>query len=95
MDRQTFFGGNPLGILVRLVLLSVIVGIVLSALGITPRNFLYHLNVLARRIYDLGFASIDWLIQYFLLGALIVFPVWFIARLLGVLGGKPDDQRKP
>jgi hypothetical protein len=50
--------------------------------------------VLAKRIYDLGFRSIDWLIQYFLLGALIVFPIWFIARLLGVLGGKSGDQQR-
>lgn len=94
MDRQTFFGGNPLGVLVRLVALSIVVGIVLSALGITPRNLFYHLNVLAQRIYDLGFRSIDWLIQYFLLGAAIVFPIWFIARLLGVFGKGQDDQRR-
>lgn len=94
MDRQTIFGGNPLGVLIRLVLMSVVVGIVLSALGITPGNLFYHLNVLARRIYDLGFRSIDWLVQYFLLGALIVFPIWFIARLLGVLGGKSGDQQR-
>jgi len=93
MDRQTFFGGNPLGVLVRLVLISIVVGIVLSTLDITPRNLLYHLNVLARRIYDLGFRSFDSLLQYFLLGALIVFPIWLIARLMGAFGGKSGDQR--
>lgn len=84
MDRNTFFGGNIIGVLVRLTLLSVVVGIVLSALGITPQNFFYRLNILLKNIYDLGFGAFDWVLQYFLLGAIIVFPIWFIARLLGV-----------
>lgn len=61
MDRNGVFGGNPLGVLIRLVLLSIVVGVVLSALGITPGNLFYHLNVLARRIYDMGFGAIEWL----------------------------------
>ena len=86
MDHRTIFGGNPLGVIVRLVLLSIVVGVVLSALGITPRNFLFHIEVLARRIYDLGFSTIDWLLQYLVLGAIVVVPVWLIARLLGAFG---------
>lgn len=83
MDRNTFFGGNPLGVFVRLALLSIVVGIVLSALGITPQNFLYRLNILLKNLYDLGFGAIDWVLGYFLLGAIVVFPIWLIARLMG------------
>ena len=54
MDRTTFLGGSVLGVLVRLTILSIVVGIILSALGITPDNFFYQINVLLRRIYDLG-----------------------------------------
>jgi len=57
MDREQFFGGNPVGVLVRLVLLSIVVGVVLKALNIDPANLFYHLDVLARRIYDLGCAT--------------------------------------
>lgn len=92
MDRNSLFGGNPLGVVVRLVILSIIVGIVLSALGITPANFFYHINIIARRIYDMGFGAIEWIVQYLLLGAMVVVPIWIIARLVG-LGRRSDDLR--
>ncbi|MGB3719415.1 MAG: integrase [Proteobacteria bacterium] len=84
MQGNQFFGGNPVGVLIRLALLSVVVGVVLSALDITPWDFLHRLDVMVRRIFDLGFASLEWLLQYFLIGAVIVFPIWFIARLIGM-----------
>jgi hypothetical protein len=93
MDRDRLFGGNPIGVIVRLVLLSVVVGIVLSALGISPRNLVYHLDLMFRRIYDLGFGAVEWAFQYFLIGAVIVFPIWFVARLLGLLGRRRSDDR--
>lgn len=78
------FGSSerPVGIILRLLVLSLIVGVVLSALGITPQNLFYTLNVLARRLYDLGFGAIDWILQYILVGAMVVVPVWFISRLM-------------
>lgn len=75
-------GDSTLGIVLRLVVLSLIVGVVLSALGITPQNLFYTLNVLARRLYDLGFGAIDWILQYILVGAMVVVPIWLIARLV-------------
>ncbi len=33
MDLERFLGGNPLGIVIRLVLISIVVGIAMSALG--------------------------------------------------------------
>lgn len=86
MDPRTIFGGNPLGVIIRLALLSLVVGVILSALGITPRNFFYHIEVLLRRIYDLGFATFDWLLQYLILGAIVVVPIWLVARLFGAFG---------
>ncbi|MCB1506957.1 MAG: integrase [Hyphomicrobiaceae bacterium] len=92
MDRKTIFGGNPLAVIVRLFLLSVVVGVVLSALGITPRNFLFNIEILLRRIYDLGFSTFDWLLQYLLLGAMVVVPIWLVARIMGAFGSRnsPD-----
>ena len=86
MDRNTMFGGNPLAVLIRLVLISIVVGIVLSALGITPQNLFYHLDILARRLYDLGFGVFDNLIGYLVLGAIVVVPIWLVARIFGALG---------
>ncbi len=82
MDRNTFLGGSPVGVLIRLVLLSVVVGVILSALGITPDNFFYQIRLLLQRIYDLGFGAFESVIGYLLLGAMVVVPVWLIGRLI-------------
>jgi hypothetical protein len=92
MNREQLFGGNPASVLLRLVLMSVVVGIVLSALGINPSNVFSYLNLFLRRLYDMGFGAIESLLQYFLIGAVIVFPIWFIARLLGAF--RRSDARK-
>ncbi|PPD28111.1 MAG: integrase [Hyphomicrobium sp.] len=92
MDRNDILGGNPLGVLVRLVVLSIVVGIVLSAFGITPANFFYNINIIARRIYDMGFGAVEWGLQYLALGAMVVVPIWLIARLVG-LGRRSRDDR--
>ena len=94
MDRDTIFGGNPFGVVIRLVLISIVVGIVLSALGITPQDLFYRLDLLFRRLYDLGFGVFENILGYFILGALVVIPIWVVARLFGVLGatGKRRDE---
>jgi len=80
MDAKTFIGGSPMGVFVRLVVLSLVVGVILSALGITPQNFFFQINVLLQRIYDLGFGAFQSLVEYLVLGAMVVVPVWLIAR---------------
>ena len=83
---ERFFGGNPALVLLRLVILSMIVGVVLAALGFSPYDIIQNIRDLAVRIYDMGFAAIEKGVRYFLLGAVIVFPVWVVMRLLKVAG---------
>lgn len=83
MDSRQFFGDSVAGTLIRLVLLSVVVGIVFSALGITPANLLERLEQLIRNITNLGFDAFRSAFGYFIIGAVIVFPIWFVVRLLG------------
>ena len=82
MDRETFLGGSVFGVVIRLAVLSIVVGVVLSALGITPDNFFYQIRLLLQRIYDLGFGAIESALEYLLLGAMVVLPIWLIARIL-------------
>jgi hypothetical protein len=89
MDSRQFFGDSVSGTLIRLVLLSIVVGVVFSALGITPFNLIERLDSLIRNIANMGFDAVNWAFRYFLLGAVIVFPIWFLVRLLG----KPRDPR--
>ena len=83
MDGITrFFGGSPGRVLIQLVVLSLVVGVVLSALGVSPFDIVNGLRRLAWRIYDAGFETFVWAWSYFLLGAVIVFPVWLVMRLV-------------
>jgi hypothetical protein len=92
MDRDTFLGGSPLGVLIRLILLSVVVGVILSALGITPDNFFYQIRVLLQRIYDLGFGAFESLLGYLVLGAMVVVPIWLISRLIKTMRRSNEPQ---
>ena len=78
-----FLGGSPLMVAFRLVLLSVLVGVVLAAIGFDPWNIIQSIRLLFRRLWDLGFDAVNWLWRYFLLGAVIVIPIWFLSRLFG------------
>ena len=89
MDRRQFFGDSVAGTIVRLILLSIVVGIVFAALDINFSNLVESLVRLVRRIYDLGFSLIGRAVDYFLLGAVVVIPIWFIVRLLS----RPRDPR--
>ena len=77
-----FFGGPPLAVLARLVLLCVLVGIILHALGFDPGNIIESIRRMVEGVWNMGFDAVRWLWRYFLLGAIIVFPVWFVVRLL-------------
>ena len=78
-----FLGGSPLTVAFRLILLSILVGVVLAAIGFDPWNILNSIELLFRRIWALGFDAVNGLWRYFLLGAVIVIPIWLLSRLFG------------
>ena len=83
-----FLGGPPLAVFFKLVLLSILIGVVLSALGLDPWNVVASVRRLFQNIWDMGFDAIKWLWQYFLLGAVLVIPIWFILRLINAPKGR-------
>ncbi|WP_350332817.1 DUF6460 domain-containing protein [Coralliovum pocilloporae] len=76
-----FLGGSPGAVLVRLILLSLMVGFILSAIDIHPLDIFDWVVDFFKRIYEMGFEAIEWAVQYFLLGAIIVVPIWLIMRI--------------
>ena len=76
-----FLGGSPGRVVFQLIAMSFVVGIILSALGVSPYDIVSGLRRLVERIYNMGFDTIEWVFRYFLLGAVIVIPVWLISRL--------------
>jgi hypothetical protein len=82
VDR--YLGGPPLAVIGRLVLLSILVGVILAAIGLDPWNIIQSVQRLLQHVWNMGFDAVRWLWQYFLLGAVIVVPIWLVVRLAKV-----------
>ena len=89
------FGGSPLAVLGRLMLVSILVGVILSALGLDPFDIVHSIERLIRSIWNMGFDALRWLWRYFLLGAVIVIPIWLIMRLVNAPRGKYGRLARP
>jgi hypothetical protein len=76
-----FLGGPPMSVLFRLALISILVGVILEALGFDPFNIIDSIQRLLRNIWDMGFDAIRFLWRYLVLGAVVVVPVWLLMRL--------------
>lgn len=90
-----FFGGSPGAVIARLAVISFVVGVILSFLGVSPFDIVDGLAHLARRIYNLGFDAFDWIFRYLLLGGAIVVPIWVIYRIWTLLTnprGRPETK---
>jgi hypothetical protein len=87
-----FLGGSPGRIAIQLIAMSFIVGIILSVLGVSPYDILNGLQRLFHRIWNMGFDTVEWIFRYFLLGAVVVIPVWLIMRVLKMGRGASADR---
>ena len=76
-----FLGGPPLSVAIRIILLCVLVGFVLHALGLDPWNVWRTLSDLVTHIWNMGWDAVVWVGRYFLIGAVIVLPIWLLMRL--------------
>jgi hypothetical protein len=85
---ERFLGGSPLTVAFKLVLLSILIGVVLSALGLDPWNIVKSIRDLVRTIWDMGFDAVHIVWRYFLLGAVLVIPIWLILRLIRAPKGR-------
>ena len=84
---ELFFGGNPLAVILKLVIISIVTGIVLHAFGINPADLLTRIPEVIRAISEFGWGWVQRALEYFILGAIIVIPIWVIVRLLKVASG--------
>ena len=75
-------GDTPLRVALKLLVLSFLVGIVMSAFGWTPWDVLYGIREFFLRIWDLGFDALARFGDYILLGAAIVIPAFILLRIL-------------
>lgn len=72
---------NILGTVVKLLLASLAVGLVLSALNITSKEVFDRIGELARYAVDTGGDLVAWAFGYIVLGAAVVVPIWLVIAL--------------
>ena len=79
---------RSIAIVLVAVALRLVLGEKLAAIGFDPWNIVASIRRLFRWVYDLGFDAINGLWRYFLLGAVIVVPIWLLSRLFGAPRGR-------
>lgn len=77
-----FLGDSPLRVALKLLVLSFIVGIVMSAFDWSPWDVVEAVREAVARVWNMGFAAFERFFGYILLGAAIVVPAFLILRLL-------------
>ena len=91
-----FFGGSPLTVAVRLVVVSLLVGLVMTWLQIDPMDLFLDLQRAFVHLWGTGFVALHQIGNTVLAGAAVVLPVWFVLRVLSYRGprssGAPRQQ---
>ncbi|MFC3074829.1 DUF6460 domain-containing protein [Shinella pollutisoli] len=77
-----FLGDTPLRTLVKLLILSVAAGFLMSVFGLYPEDILYGVRNFLLDLWHTGFAALGRVGDYLMLGAVIVIPVFILIRVL-------------
>lgn len=77
-----FLGDTPLRILIKLLILSVAAGFLMSFFGLYPDDILYMIRRFVLDLWHTGFAALGRVGDYIMLGAVIVVPAFILIRLL-------------
>ena len=76
-----FLGDTPLRTALKLVVVSFLVGLVMSAFGWSPFDIFRQISDFLHGIWNMGFRAGERFFSYFLLGAAVVVPAFIILRL--------------
>jgi uncharacterized oligopeptide transporter (OPT) family protein len=77
-----FLGGSPAAVLLRLVVVSFIVGMLLVWFGIEPGDIVESAARVFHRMVDFAFTDFQRFGRMLLTGAIVVVPIWLLLRLL-------------
>lgn len=70
------------GTILKLLIASLVVGFVLSVLGITPASIVARLGGTLQGAFDSVASAFTGVLEYIVLGAILVVPVWLVVVLL-------------
>ncbi len=77
-----FLGDTPFRTVMKLAVISFVVGVVMTALDLTVLDVFDTIREFFIRVWNMGFAAIERFVGYFLLGAAIVVPAFLFIRLM-------------
>ena len=77
-----FLGDTPGRTLVKLIVISFIVGAVMSAFHWYPMDIVYAARDFLVNLWNLGFKALGRFGDYLVLGAAVVIPVFLVIRVL-------------
>jgi len=77
-----FLGDTPGRTVIKLVVVSFIVGVVMSAMNWYPIDVFYAVRDFLYNLWHTGFAALGRFGQYLALGAMIVVPIFLVIRIL-------------
>lgn len=78
-------GGSPFSVLLRLVVLSFVVGLIMHVLGIDPRDIVLWAEYQIRALSNFSFGAVEDVIRILALGAVVVVPIWLVMRVLRLI----------
>jgi hypothetical protein len=77
-----FVGGSPAMVVLRLIVVSFVVGIILETFGLDPVSLFNEAVRAVRRLVEFGLTDVRQIGRILVTGAMVVVPVWFVLRLL-------------
>ena len=77
-----FLGDSPARVIVKLIIVSLIVGVAMSAFGLSPWDIFSSIREFVMRLWNMGFSAIGKFADYLLLGACVVIPAFIIIRIM-------------
>ena len=81
-NLNRFLGDTPGRTLIKLIVLSFIVGAVMSAFNWYPMDIVRAIGDFIRNLWELGFAALGRFGDYLVIGAVVVLPVFLIVRIM-------------
>jgi hypothetical protein len=74
--------------IVKLLIASLVVGLLMRWFDVTPRSLITHFGETIVRAFDRMAQFAGWAVDYVLLGAVIVVPIWAVWFVFNRLKGK-------
>lgn len=87
MQTNRFLGDTVGRTIIKLLVISVLVGMVMSVFNIAPFDVLYGIRDFFVRLWESGFAALGRFGDWVILGASIVIPAFIILRVLNYRRG--------